>query len=310
MRALIVSNMWPTAQRPALGTFVRDQVEALRRRDDIELELATFPPGGASYLTAVPRLLRRRGFDVVHAHFGLTAIPALAAGGAIRGVTLHGTDMIAPRSRKVTFAVLPRYDVVGVPSADARRHLPPAQADRAQVLPCGIDLHGFQPLERADARRQLGLDPARPFALFPYDPARAVKRHDRALLAAGDHPLHTLGHETRERMRLWMNAASIVLCPADWETFGMAAVEAVASGTEVLATPTGAHAEALGPVAWAEASTFDETTWRARVEAAITRDQQHADGPSLAAPWSSDAMAARLVEAWTAAAGTRRQARG
>ena len=45
MRALVVTNMYPTPERPALGSFVRDQVEALRRRGDVEIELFAFPPG-------------------------------------------------------------------------------------------------------------------------------------------------------------------------------------------------------------------------------------------------------------------------
>lgn len=303
--------MWPTPARPALGTFVKDQVEALRRREDVELTLATFPPGGRHYLTAVPSLARRRGFDVVHAHFGLTAAPALAAGGRIHGVTLHGTDLVAPRSRRVTLGVLSRYDVVGIPSDHARTSLlPPAVAARTGVLPTGIDLHTFTPVDRAEARRALGLDPGRPFVLFPYDPARAVKRFDLARAASGDHLLHALGHETRERMRLWLNAASVVVCPADWETFGMAAAEAVACGTPVLAVPTGAHEEVLAPVPWAQCSPFDETPWRTFVDEALDADVQHADGPDHAAPWSSDAMAERLVGAWASALAAPRQRRG
>jgi len=40
--------MYPSAARPALGSFVRDQVTALRRIPEVELELFSFPPGGAS----------------------------------------------------------------------------------------------------------------------------------------------------------------------------------------------------------------------------------------------------------------------
>lgn len=310
MRALIVSNMWPTVQRPALGTFVQDQVEALRRRDDLEVEVATFPPGGTHYLTAIPGLARRRGYDVVHAHFGLTALPALAAGGAIRGVTCHGTDLIAPRSRRVTLAVLPRYDVIGVPSPWARTLLPRAHASRARELPCGIDLHTFSPVDRADARRALGRDPDAPFVLFPYDPARAVKRFDLAQRAATGHELVSLGSEPRDRMRLWLNAASVVVCPADWETFGMAAVEAIACGTPVLATRVGIHPAVLDPLPWATCSEFDERAWRSTIATAVGTDTQHPDGPSHAAAWSSDAMADRLVAAWHSAGGSRRQPQG
>ena len=47
MRALIVTNMWPSPASPALGVFVRDQVEALRAvgGPDLDLEVAAFPPG-------------------------------------------------------------------------------------------------------------------------------------------------------------------------------------------------------------------------------------------------------------------------
>ena len=88
MRALIVTNMWPSPEAPALGSFVRDQVDALRRigGEELELEVFSFPPKG--YVGAareLRRLDRDRPFDVVHAHFGLSAWPALAAPARARG---------------------------------------------------------------------------------------------------------------------------------------------------------------------------------------------------------------------------------
>ena len=54
------------------------------------------------HLAAAAAQLRRRWrgerFDVVHAHFGLTAWPALAVPAHVRVVTLHGTD-VATRVR-------------------------------------------------------------------------------------------------------------------------------------------------------------------------------------------------------------------
>ena len=46
MRVLVVTSMYPTASRPGSGGFVRDQVEALREIDGLEVELFTFEPGG------------------------------------------------------------------------------------------------------------------------------------------------------------------------------------------------------------------------------------------------------------------------
>src|SRR5882724_11265066 len=143
MRALIVTNMWPSVSAPALGSFVRDQVDALRELDGIEVEVFAFPPGG--YARAARELRRRHrrgdGFDVVHAHFGLSAWPALALRGAPHVVTLHGTDLRHPRSRRITRAALPFLDLVATVSAELAREVPGAGGRRrVAVLPCGVDL--------------------------------------------------------------------------------------------------------------------------------------------------------------------------
>ena len=125
MRALIVTNMWPTASEPALGSFVRDQVDALRELDGVEVEVFAFPPGG--YLRAaraVRRHHRSERFDVIHAHFGLTAWPALALRGAPHVVTLHGTDLRHPRSGRITRAALPFVDLVAAVSPELAREVP------------------------------------------------------------------------------------------------------------------------------------------------------------------------------------------
>ena len=198
MRSLVVTNMYPSADRPALGSFVRDQVRALQRIPELEVELFSFPPGGASaYARGASELRRRyRGlrFDVVHAHFGLTVWPALAARARVRAVTLHGTDLVHPRSRMVTLAGLRLVDLPAVVSEPLAREVPRWAVRReVSVLPCGVDTDRFRPIPRIEARKALGLDPGGRFLLFPADPARPEKRYDRALAVAGDVPLLTLG---------------------------------------------------------------------------------------------------------------------
>ncbi len=61
MRVLIVTNMWPSDERPALGGFVRDQVDALRRIDGLDVEVFAFTPtGGRQALRARARELREQ----------------------------------------------------------------------------------------------------------------------------------------------------------------------------------------------------------------------------------------------------------
>ena len=197
LRALVVSNMYPTPERPASGPFVRDQVEALRRRGDVEIELFTFPAGTRNYPRAARELRRRyRGqrFDVVHVHFGLVAWPALLAGLRPLVVTLHGNDLLHPRSRPFTRAALPLMALPAAVSRAFSANVPGAgRSRRVAILPCGVDLTRFHPIPRAEARARLGLDPDGPYLLFPHEPSRPLKRSDRAQQAAGDVPLLTLG---------------------------------------------------------------------------------------------------------------------
>src|SRR6476620_419783 len=190
--------MYPTKERPAFGPFVRDQVEALRRRGDVDVELFAFGPGPRALARAALELRRRYAgerFDVVHAHFGLTAWPAVLSRLGPVVVTLHGNDLLVRRSYWATRAVLPFTALAATVSREFSRNLPGAGTSRrVAVLPVGIDVHRFRPIPRAETRARIGLDPDEPCLLFPHDPARPLKRFDRAREAAGDTRLLTMGN--------------------------------------------------------------------------------------------------------------------
>jgi glycosyltransferase involved in cell wall biosynthesis len=301
VRALVVTNMYPTAERPALGSFVRDQVEALRRRDDVEIELYTFPPGLAEYPKAALGLRRRfRGqrFDVVHAHFGLTAWPALLARLGPVVVTLHGNDLLHPRSARITRAAL-RHVLPAAVSRAFSAHVPGAGSTRATaVLPVGIDMTRFRPIPRAEARARLGLDPDGPYLLFPHDPSRPLKGHPRALEVAGDVPLLTLGNVDPQEVPYWINACNAVLVPSIDEGFGLSVIEALACDVPALGTPVGIHPVVLGGVPGAHCLEWDAAAWRAALAPILAHPDPRVDGRARADLFSADRMAARVVAAW------------
>jgi teichuronic acid biosynthesis glycosyltransferase TuaC len=301
MRALIVTNMWPSASDPALGSFVRDQVNALRELDGVDLEVFAFPPRG--YARAARELHRRhrRGerFDVVHAHFGLSAWPALALRGSRHVVTLHGTDLRHPRSKRITRAALPFLDLVAAVSADLAREVPGAGARRqVAVLPCGVDLDRFAPIPRAEARAQLGLPADEPCVLFPAAPARRVKRFDRAHEAAAGTRLLTLGDVDPSKVPIYVNAANAVLVPSDHEGFGLAVLEALACDVPVLATPTGVHPAALDGVPGTLCAPFEPDAWRAALRPHVDAPDPRIPGRARAELWSARRMARRVLDAW------------
>ncbi|HEY3019832.1 MAG TPA: glycosyltransferase [Solirubrobacteraceae bacterium] len=301
MRALVISDMAATPDAPGRGVFVRDQVAALRRLPDLEVELDEAPPGFRALAALTARCARRRGFDLVHAHYGLSAWPALAVRGARRAVTLHGTDLRHPRTRRLTLAALSRLDLAATASASLAAEVPGAGSTRrVAVLPCGVSTERFRPIPRREAREALGLPADEPLLLFPADPARPVKRMDRAREAAGDVRLASLGAVPPPEVPLWVNAANAVLVPSDAEGFGLAVLEALACDVPVLATPVGIHAVALAAISGTLCAPFDAATWRAALRPHLAADDPRVAGRARAALFSAERMAERVAIAWRA----------
>jgi glycosyltransferase involved in cell wall biosynthesis len=305
MRVLVVTNLYPSERDPARGSFVRDQVDALRRLPELELDLFTFGSlGPSAYLSAAREVRRRyRGtrFDVVHAHFGLNLWPALAASGSAHGVTLHGTDLAHPRSRAITFAGLPLMDLVAPVSRQLEQVVPRRlMRRRLAVLPCGVETGRFHPIERGEARKRLGLDEAGPYLLFPANPARPEKRYDRARKLAGQTSLLVLSNVDPSEVPLWVNAANAVLVTSERESFGLAVLEALACDVPVLATPVGIARDVLPGVEGAFCGEFDPALWRVQLEPLLSNPDPRVTGRAAAEAYSADRMAERVYLEWQA----------
>ncbi len=305
MRALVVSNMLPDGAHPARGRFVRDQVDALRRLDGVEAQLFEMAPGANSLVRGAWEMRRRYGrerLDVVHAHFGLSAWPALAVRARVRALTVHGTDLSHPRTRRLTARVIPRMDILAAASAELAERLPVGR-ERAQILPCGVDLVRFHPIPRADARAELALDPDEPFLLFLASPSRPEKHYDHALALArdADVELRALYSVAPELIALWINAANAVLVPSAREGFGLAVLEALACDVPVLATPVGVHPEALRDVPGTLCAPFELDAWRDALAPHLRNPDPRIAGRSHAEPFSALRMAEQVLAAWRAA---------
>ncbi|HEX6229130.1 MAG TPA: glycosyltransferase [Solirubrobacterales bacterium] len=311
MRILVVTNLEPDASSPHRGRWIHDQVEEIRRHD-IEVEMFGFPPGRSHYIPAtrrLRRLLRGERFDLVHAHYGLAGWCARLAGARPLVVSFHGTDVrhhiVGPLSRRLAW----RVDLVAAVSRalfapeNGRPGLPAVPG--SAVLPCGPDLTRFHPIPRAEARRELGLNPTGRYLLFPANPARPEKRADRAreLAAATGAELLSGGAIDPGEMPVWVNAANAVLVTSDYEGFGLVCVEALACDVPVLSTPVGIAPFALNGVAGTLCAPFDLDRWQAAVAPHLGSPDPRIDGVAHAVSLSAVRMAERTMVAYRAVLG-------
>jgi len=306
VRVLVVTNFVPDVGAPQRGRWVRDQIAELRKLG-VEVESFEFPPGRSEYLPAtrrLRRLLKQEHFDLVHAHYGLAGWVARFAGARPLLVSFHGTDvrhwLVGALSRRLAW----RADLIAAVS----RALFAAEAGRpglprvpgSTVLPCGPDLRRFKRLPRAEARRQLELDPRGRYLLFPANPNRPEKRHDRAaeLAAACDAELLTGGSIDPDQMPLWVNAANAVLVTSDYEGFGMAAIEALGCDVPVLSTPVGIAPYLLGGIEGTLCAEFDRETWANAARPLLDSADPRVIGAARADSLSAARMAKRTMIAY------------
>lgn len=302
MRILIVTNMYPTAERPHRGVFVREQLEALCEIPGLDVELFALPPGRHGYIKGVSQLreyLKTRDFDLFHAHYGFTGWVAHLAGCSPLVVTFHGTDLSHPRFGAFSRAVARRADLAITVSHDlAEKKLRGVKLRRPlAVVPSGVDLERFKPIDKREARERLGLDLNGKYVFFPADPARAEKRFDRALVLMKEFigpQLLMAGNIEPDDMVLWHNAANVVIVPSDYEGFGLATVEALACNIPVIATPTGIAPELLQDLGGTFCAPFDLGAWCRALGPLLADADLRIEGRRRAELFGSRNMAERL----------------
>jgi len=201
--------------------------------------------GIVGYLRNIPSIrkqIRRGGYDIVHAHYSLTAFAVSLAGRQRMVVSLAGSDILG------SSVLLPlirlfcrfRWSKVIVKTEAMKDRL---RAGDITVIPNGVDTGLFSPSDRSEARKQLGL-PGRKTVLFVADPSRTEKNFALAqkavrLLGRDDAvllPVHGVAHD---RMPLYYNAADVLLLTSLWEGSVNSVKEAMACNLAVVSTDVG-----------------------------------------------------------------------
>jgi teichuronic acid biosynthesis glycosyltransferase TuaC len=306
LRVLIVANMYPTPAHPAYGVFVADQVAALRATGEVEVEVFHWDARRRPWryaLAALELALTRVDADVVHAHYGLSGMVALAAPRRLPLVlTVHGRDCHHPVVKRLTGLVARRAAAVVAVSDELATHCP---FPIAAVIGPGVDLESFRPLPRAESRSRLGIaaQPERRLVVFPADPQRPEKRFadaqavvERLAATRPDVELRAVYGRPRTEMPYWLNAADAVIVTSQREGYGLACAEALACDVPVLSTPVGAAPQLLAGVAGCLCAPFDAPRWSEHLGSLLAADEPRVAGRAVAETQGLPAAARRTLQ--------------
>lgn len=227
-------------------------------------------------------------YDIVHSHYWLSGMATTVLArrwGVPHVTTFHTLAEVKKRARAGEDEPEERsVGEVGVVRAadaivafsrherDALARFYDASADKVAVIPCGVDVELFRPVDRDEARRKLGLgDDGVVLFVGRLEPLkgldillRAVAQLERAdttrtVIVGGDlqadaeaarlkalcselgitERVSFLGRTAQEELPLYYSAADVSVLPSYYESFGLVALESMACGTPVIASRVG-----------------------------------------------------------------------
>ena len=316
---LVVTNLWPSETDPGYGSFVKAQMESLGPLG-VKFDVL-FINGRESkwnYFRGIRQLrrqLRAKHYDLIHAHFGLSGWVARFQFRVPVVVSFMGDDVFGRPARngritpaghllRISGFILARLAISVI--VKSRQMACKLRLPSAHIIPNGVDLQLFRPIEQAQARKMLGLDPGKKFVLFPYNPEEARKRFDliQAAVALARAQVPSLEILTarglpQEQIAIYMNAADVLVMASLYEGSPNAVKEAMATNLPVITVEVGDAADLIGPTAGCylvqrEAKAIAEKIIQ------VCRCGQRTNGRDWIRRLSTEAVAEQIVEVYAA----------
>lgn len=233
-----------------IAPFITDQKEALEARG-ATVDLFTIKGKGIlGYLKNLWKLrasIKRGSYDVVHAHYGMSGLLACLQFRVPVVITLHGSDVNDPTVRifsKIAARLASQVIVVSKKMKDLLNY-----RKATTVIPCGVDMGLFAPMDKAHARRRLELagklffENGKKYVLFSSSFDNEVKNPDLAQEAVKQlgegYELIELKGYSRKEVACLFNAADAALMTSKSEGSPQFVKEAMACNCPVVSTPVG-----------------------------------------------------------------------
>lgn len=242
MRILFVSR----GNKGVPSPIVVNQANALRK-EGVHIDYCIIGGGLIGYVLGVFRIRRKYKcgyYDLVHAHYAYTAFVASFAGCMPVIASLMGSESHKSRFIILLIRYLSRYrwSITIIKASNMQLRL---KLKRFIVIPNGVDMHRFRPMNKSDVKSKLSLnDSQNKLILFLSDPNRIEKNFPLAKaavdgLADSSIKLMAVYNVSNDIIPFYLNAADVLLLTSRREGSVNVVKEAMACNTPVVSTNVG-----------------------------------------------------------------------
>lgn len=234
-----------------LSILVQRQINTLVESDH-SLHITKFVCRGhgvVGYLNIFKKLrsfIKQSDFHIIHAHYSFIGVLTLLVSKKENVVvSFMGTDVFSNAfiHRITRNYILKKAPHIIIKSEKMLEHLP--KQKNISIIPNGVNIKLFEPMEKSIAKKQLGWDLKRKHILFSAGKKRFEKNFPLAQKAIAKLEnkylitLHFLQNIEHNNVPMHINAADIVLLTSRWEGSSNITKEAMACNTIVVSTDVG-----------------------------------------------------------------------
>lgn len=229
--------------------------------------------GYLSHVFVLRKFLKKHAFDVVHAHYSLSAITASLAGARPLVVSLMGSDIKASAALKYIIKTFKNifWKKVIVKSSDMKVA---ANLKNVDIVPNGVDFKKFKPSSREKALRVTGWNPSKKHVLFAANPKRKEKNYELANKAFKEMnndqvELHALVDISNDLMPAYFNAADVIILTSLWEGSPNVIKEAMACNCKIVAVNVGDIKKVISDTEGCFVTDFNATNFSQKLQQAL-----------------------------------------
>ena len=255
--------------------FISEQIESLKQVFNIEYDTFFIKGKGIKgYLKNVSPLRKKiKGYlpDIVHSHFGLSGLLTCLQRIVPVVITFHGSDAHFSNVKFLSriAAGLSSYNIF---VSDKVQKIIKGK-NSYSVIPCGINLDIFYPIDMKNAREKLNMEPKKKYILFSSSFTNSIKNSPLAFSAIEklemDYELIELKNRSREEVNLLLNASNLLLLTSISEGSPQIIKEAMASNCPIVATDVGDIKEVVGNMEGCYMTSFDPDDVAAKIRLAL-----------------------------------------